>query len=305
MFTSPNMSLIIWDQPDDAYDHNELAGNFRALDDHDHTGGHGVQIPTSGLKQGAVDGNVLAPNTVTTNHIVDHTIQRIDLADGIIGADQIDPSIFNGIAPLGIVCAWFRPNTGVAVPPGWALCTGQTLNSTQHGWGNFNVQVPDLQGKFVLGAATTGTGTTPDLPPAENAVGGAHSRFWNHSHSIPDHSHTVSSHTHSITAGGAHNHSIHSRMNAFDGYYEFRDTLSNIHAANKQSLYIAGFNGGPSDPADALAPNSGSHDHGGATGSATAGTSSTSLSTDSQSPGGDIRPAYYGLLYIIKVKHNA
>lgn len=336
IFGSFITGLRIWDSGADLYSHSDLETSWLAVDNHDHTVGKGKQIPAGGLAPGSVDGNTLALNSVTSAHIVDGTIQRVDLANGIIGINQIDPSIFEGITPLGAITPWFRPATTVAVPPGWVIADGRTLNSDQHGWtGITNITVPDLRGQFVIGAATT----TPASPagvspvtigpavnqvPAENSKGGTHARFFDHSHTVAGHSHTVNGHTHdlpwhshTISPDGAHNHSIHSRTNAFDGYYVFKDVDTNTHATNKQSLYIAGFNGGPSDPWDAALPtsyppNDGAHSHGARTGdssgtttSASPGTSSTALTTDSENPGGDIRPAWTGLLYIVKVKHGA
>lgn len=311
--------LVIWKDSTDSYDHIQLANNWYAVDAHDHTSGKGKQIPGDGLVPGSVGSNQLAPNSVTTDHIVDHTIQRIDLADGIIGVDQIDPSVFGSLSPLGQVIAWFRPNNTVAIPAGWMVCDGATIVSAQHGWtGAGNVSLPDLRNKFILGAATSGTGTGPTTPPAENAVGGAHSRFFDHSHPIPGHSHTVNSHTHDIPFhthdiwnDGNHSHNIHSRMNAFFGNISIRDEMGNQRINNMQSLYVAGFNGATTDPLDAALPSSGAHNHGGSTGGkggttteASPDTDSPSLTTDNQSAGGDIRPAFVGLLYIIKVKQT-
>lgn len=49
--------------------------------------------------------------------------------------------------------------------------------------------------------------------------------------------------------------------------------------------------------------NDGSHDHSGNTGDASPSTSSATLTTDATAVGGDLRPAFVGLLYIIKVRH--
>src|SRR3954452_9070039 len=252
--------LRIWNSGSDYYDHDELAANWDAVDGHDHSPENGGRrIPRGGLEPGAVDGVVLAPDSVTSTHIVNKTIQRIDLADGIIGTDQIDPAVFSWITPLGVITPWFRPVGTIPVPAGWTFADGRTLAAGQHAWsGITNVTVPDLRGKFVLGSADpnppTGVtaksiGTGVNDAPAEASTGGAHARYFNHSHTVPghshtvnDHTHTVNNHTHPITLGGNHNHNLHSRMNAFDGYFVFKDVDTNTHATNKQSLYIAGFN---------------------------------------------------------------
>jgi hypothetical protein len=327
MQTSVNMSLTIWNNPDDAYDHNELAANWQALDSHNHTSGKGVQIPSGGIADGAITTNKLGANAVTTTQIANQTILGTDIANGAIGAQQLDNTLFSKLVPLGAVTAWFRPSTSVAVPAGWVIAVGQTLTTGQHGWTSFtNVTLPDLRNAFILGAATSGTGTGPSQPPAENATGGANTRTWNHSHTVPGHSHTVNahshtvndhshsmpSHSHSISGDGDHNHGMHSRLNAFIQNIQVKDIANNVRSNSLQSLYVAGFNQGSDDVA---APNSGSHSHGGATGAASGttggatpgtsnaspGTSSVGLTTDAATAGGDIRPTFVGLLYIMKV----
>lgn len=52
--TSPNLGLTVWNLTTDPYNHDELAENFGKIDEHDHSGGKGTQIPTGGIKDGAV-----------------------------------------------------------------------------------------------------------------------------------------------------------------------------------------------------------------------------------------------------------
>lgn len=321
MRSNGSMGLVIWDQPSDFYNHTDLEHNWDAVEAHDHTPGKGVQLQTNSLANNSVTGAKIAPNSINSGHIIDGTIQGVDIGDGQVGYAKLDPAVFTNITPLGTVTAWFRPVDTIPVPTGWVICDGSVVTSALHGWtGVGNVSVPNLVGKFVHGAGLTGTGTTPDLPPAENAVGGLNSRIFNHSHTIPGHSHTVNAHSHSlpmhshtINVDGQHNHGIHSRMNAFDGEYIFTDaTTGTTHAGDQQSLYVAGFNTGQVDHAlpAIYPPNDGAHSHGARTGdsagqtsSDSTGTSSTSLTTDSTGAGGDIRPAYVGLLYIVKIRH--
>lgn len=53
--TSPNMGLRIWTATADRYDHDQAAANFAKIDYHDHTPGRGIQIPTEGIYDGAVN----------------------------------------------------------------------------------------------------------------------------------------------------------------------------------------------------------------------------------------------------------
>lgn len=51
---SPNMGLKVWNLLTDPYDHAQLAENWAKVDQHNHESGKGVQIPTGGIKDGAV-----------------------------------------------------------------------------------------------------------------------------------------------------------------------------------------------------------------------------------------------------------
>lgn len=48
------MGLKIWNLTTDSYNHDELAENLGKLDEHDHSGGKGVQIPTGGIADGSI-----------------------------------------------------------------------------------------------------------------------------------------------------------------------------------------------------------------------------------------------------------
>jgi microcystin-dependent protein len=314
------MGLIIWDGGDDFYSHTQLAGNWDALENHDHTPGKGVQLQGNSLANNSVTGAKIAPNSISSSHIVDLTIQGQDIGDGQIGITKLDPSIFNNITPLGTTIAWFRPDTSIGVPSGWVFADGRVVAADLHGWeGVGNVSVPDLRGRFILGSADGATGGSPSVAPVENEVGGANVRYFNHTHTVPAHSHSVNahshtfaSHSHSISVDGQHNHGIHSRQNALDGNYVIDDHGGTTHSTDHQSLYIAGFGGAGDTALPAVWPsNDGAHSHGANTGDTSgqtssdgASTNSVTLTTNSTAPGGDIRPAYVGLLYIVKIKHT-
>jgi hypothetical protein len=324
MRTSVNMSLKIWDDLDDPYDHNELAANWQAVDEHNHTPGRGVQIPTAGIEDNAITNAKVAPDAITTAEILNYTILAEDLADGIIGINHFSNAVFETLAPLGMVVPWFRPTTSVPLPPGWVIANGQTVAPANHSWGGGgSVTVPDLRNRFVLGAATDGVDNTslPNSAPSEATsssirYGGANVKALNHSHTVPGHTHSVSAHSHTVGAhnhgiisDGNHSHGMRSRMNGWEqGGHNFRDILGTIYSNNLQSLYVGGFNQGQYDDA---VPVSGAHAHSGATGLsspfatdvATATTSSTPVTTDGVNQAQDIRPNYVGLLYIIKVKY--
>lgn len=318
MRTTVNMALSVWDGLDDSYSHGQLAANWDAVDQHDHTPGKGKPLPTAALQDHSVTNAKLAPDSVTTVEIKNGTILAEDLAPGIIGVQQLDPALFGHLFPLGIVTAWFRPDAAIPIPNGFVLCDGRQV--TDHSYsGLTTITVPNLVNKFILGAGLTGTGTTPDKPPAENAAGGAHNRAWNHSHTVDAHAHTVQSHSHVISPDGGHSHQLQDA----NGTYTIRERQ--VYAPQNTELTAGQMPGGWANqgkPVRALyayaafdrayADYGGvampittqpAHAHGGATQPAGTATDPTPLTTNGQSTGGDIRPAYYGLLYIVKVKH--
>lgn len=113
MITAPYMGLAVWNSVTDTWNHEQLADNFRKLDEHDHASGKGVQIPTGGIKDGAITRAKLAPDTlaidddsIDTRHLRDlsvtnaklgfNSVTESKLADQSVGADQIiDSNIFN------------------------------------------------------------------------------------------------------------------------------------------------------------------------------------------------------------------
>jgi len=122
---------------------------------------------------------VLGDNTVETNHIVNGTILNEDIADGTIGPEKLVPgtipaAIAGGAVdpmPIGMIL----PYGGATPPAGYLFCDGTTKASATYpqlsavlgdgaasrygstGAGNFTL--PDLRGRFSLGAGT-GSGLT-------------------------------------------------------------------------------------------------------------------------------------------------
>lgn len=321
--TLPNMGLIKWDLTGDPYSHTQLAANFQALDDHDHTSGKGKLIVTNSITNLAVTTAKLADGTVTSAKIADGAITAAKLAN-------------DAKYPIGIVVPWYRPDPSIAVPSGWIVPIGQTLTDPEHDFAIAgSIQVPDLRNKFILGAYTSGTGTGTSTPPAIGAVGGSHTinlahahavnshthSVPNHTHGIDPHSHTVSDHTHTIATQTDHAHTYNSGNQVYSRqanttYKQPPTGLDDF----LQTLFINNFNSGGGASAAPMDP-AGSHNHGGATGGVTAGlsTNSTGLTTQSSgsttsgatAPGTDSqlssttdnRVAFVGLLYIMKVMY--
>lgn len=321
MRNTTHLGLKVWSNPDDPYDHNELAANWDAIDADDHST---HPIPGAGLQSGSV----------STGKLVDGSVTR----------PKIDPSVLASLqAPLGTMTPFFRPVAGIPIPTGYAIADGRSLGPGSHDWGAITVTLPDLRNKFVLGAATSGTGTTPSTPPAELAVGGLHTRDLSHQHTIQPHSHphshivgghshTISNHSHSIALGGTHNHDFlnndgsggHGPLWTRELGTSINENAPTLHATvagyGTKTMYHPGSDGDPGNIGERMEAvemaNAPQHNHGGATGSAggqtvsvgdsgtTAdNTSSGVLTTNSASGSTDLRPGYIGLLWIVKVKN--
>lgn len=322
MLTTSNMALNVWDDLDDPYDHDQLAANWIAVDSHDHSSGKGVQIPTGGLANLSVTTAKLADVSVTTGKIAVDGVQTANIQNGAVTGDKLDQGIFPGVLPLGAVISWYRPDNSFSVPTGWVLCVGGTLTSGNHDWGSFSITVPDLTNRFIQGVAT---GVN------ELTTGGLNTRNFNHTHTIPDHTHNTPSHTHSlpshqhvvnshahaISSDGTHSHTYAGGLSTHQRPYEISSG-----GTPRQAMYVSGYNSGSSDDQVAM-DTSGAHTHGGSTGSsnpdtsavtgttnsgggslATTGVNGGPPDTNSATISSDMRPAYFGMLFIMKVRNR-
>lgn len=333
MSITSNMGLTTWDIGTDQFDHSKLANNFVALDGHTHEPTKGVQIPSGGIADGSItsakifDGAVttskvldinvvqakLAKPSVGTPELFDASVTAAKIADGAITADKLDPASI----PIGQCILWLRADVTVPIPSGfWEPLDGRAWSAVTNKMGAGGTQyntgtMPDTRNAFVLGAATSGTGSGTGTPPAIGQAGGSHTynlshthTVAGHTHTVPDHVHAMLDHTHAIAGDGSHNHGIYSRLT---------DTIAQDGggASHLQTLYVAGFNsGGENSPI----PSGGGHSHGGGTsgiasgslntfGSGAFATTSSGSSTDSQgSATQDIRPKFVGFLILCRVR---
>lgn len=247
-----------------------------------------------------------------------------DVADTRIVAHA--PSAF----PPGTVI----PYAGATIPSGWLRCNGQTVSRTTYarlfavlgttfgaGDGSTTFAVPDLRGRFPVGAGTgyplggVGGAETVALSIANLAAhihgSASHSHpSAAHVHDLGSHSHSSDPHTHAVgtlaVGGGDHTHDIDARQTSL---------TSHDHDS-------AGVSAAPSDLAVDRDTGSASHSHtlSGATASTTPGStgtadlgnsgSTTPGSTGSATPkssgstGSDSahenRPPYLALHYLIR-----
>jgi hypothetical protein len=120
------MSLNVWDQLSDPYDHNQLANNWAKVDQHDHSSGKGLQVPTAGIQDGAVTAAKLAPGAIPTFSIPDGSITKAKLAPGVLDVTNF------GTFPSARVTN-NADQTFLAGSSGWATVGFNTVNFDPNG----------------------------------------------------------------------------------------------------------------------------------------------------------------------------
>jgi hypothetical protein len=66
---APFMGLKVWNLLTDPYDHSQLASNWAKVDQHDHSSGKGVQIPTGGIADGAISSAKIGEEQITASKL--------------------------------------------------------------------------------------------------------------------------------------------------------------------------------------------------------------------------------------------
>ena len=126
------------------------------------------------------------------------------------------PPVTTNIVPIGTISMW----PGADAPSTWLLCSGQAVSRTFYsnlfavtatkygsGDGSTTFNIPNLRQKFVIGKASSGTGST--LAGTGGAIDHTHTFT---TASAGAHTHTVDSHDHSFSdtssSDGAHTHTV-------------------------------------------------------------------------------------------------
>lgn len=302
----------------------------------------------------AGDYEVYFHDTHSPPRITDQRVAWAALSATGIKTSQIDPSggfdfgymsaqAQRQFVPLGTVIDWWRPSSsydaggGVgSAPPGYAICTGQTLASGAHDFGAFSITLPDLRNKFIIGAdilktdttaSTNGDGTaipTAQHPnaPGIRGVGGSNATkvkvVGTHRHAVADHSHSVGAHAHSITDVG-HSHNV---VTVDDGYSQAPSPNNGGWNKVNGRLQVLAYSGG----VVGLASNVGGYGGGLFADYSYSGINTTQNSGAFNTGGGSVlragpsgaqdgdvnfntsaedeRPAHVGLLKIMKVRRN-
>jgi hypothetical protein len=323
MFNTLYMGLTAWDLGDDPYDHSQLANNFVAIDQHDHSSGKGVQIPSAGLKDRSVttikialqavtsaelsDNSVsnakLQDNSVGANEIIDGSVGTNEIANGAVTAAKIDPNFL----PVGSVIMWGRPD---ALPSGdWEVMDGRPWSSITNTMGYSTGNIPDMRNRVPLGSVNAGSGTTPADPPATGATGGSHTKNVDHTHTGGAHTHPVPDHTHSISSQAGHTHQF---LDDSGNPHDARSRTVGIPTADgfRQALFVPGLQATDTGAGSSVVgplTTTASHNHGGATGGATGLNTGSGGNVATTGPSVDltavdVRPRFTGLMFIMRVR---
>lgn len=227
-----------------------------------------------------------------------------DAVSGDVGGiplEQVGADIARQMVPIGSVIDWWRPvppsgSPAMTVPSGFEICDGRTIVSGQHDFGfAANATLPDLRNKFILGAdhqladlSAGGAATSPGI----GGAGGAHSKLIDHTEApVPAHGHTTNnpSHGHSVSdPGHAHTAQVRRLGDASPGankWISWNSNLGTFSDAQGQAIVdilAAGTNVLVNDA-----------------------TTSVTVNANSMIPAQiaqDRRPAYFGMLKIMKVR---
>jgi hypothetical protein len=238
--------------------------------------------------------------------------------DGALALANMGADVLRQWTQIGQVIEWWRPNDSVPLPAGFEICDGHQVPAGSHefaGMANQAINVPDLRNMMVLGADPTkayntgaNQGDAPTDAPGIGGRGGSNrAKNFAHGHGVPgvDHIHTAANHLHSVGglytgnhahSGGSLYTSGHNRVYSFayggSESVPFANSISGIGGGVTDTAGNIGV-GGSTGACDRTLTTSGSDR------SLNTATNSTTWTAD---PGTDVRPQFYGLLRLIKVR---
>jgi microcystin-dependent protein len=99
----------------------------------------------------------IASDAVTTAKILDSAVTSAKIADATIVQGDLALTLLKALCPVGTINAY----AGATAPTGWILCDGTAVVSGTHPeLYALCATTPDLRGRFALGKAASGTGST-------------------------------------------------------------------------------------------------------------------------------------------------
>lgn len=235
-----------------------------------------------------------------------------DTFPNINAAVTATPLQLNNPFPVGGIIMWSGATN--AVPTGWALCNGQTVNRTD---GTGTIVTPDLRDRFVVGwkdasgsgasavaAVTPGTTGGDHLKTFDTASGGAHTHTGSTaSAGEHDHGATTGSTVLSVAQMPSHNHNNRhwSDMASGGGGVGTYPAGVTFAASAYRGLRNTGYDVSNSNEIESTGGNQG-HNHtitkGGAhTHTLTIGEGGAHVHTLTV----DVRPKYYTVAYLMKI----
>jgi uncharacterized protein YjbI with pentapeptide repeats len=158
--TTANMGLSVPSVNDTDYP-TSISDSFNAIDDHDHSSGNGVQIPSAGILDGAVGSSKLAANAVTTTKIADSNVTAAKIADSNVTTAKIaDANVTEGKIAANAVTTTKIADSNVTA------AKIADSNVTTAKIADANVTAAKLAGVNFNQTGGTGTYTTSSATPA-------------------------------------------------------------------------------------------------------------------------------------------
>lgn len=166
--TAPQMGLKVWNLLTDSYDHSQLAENWAKVDQHNHTEGKGVKIPTAGIEDGAISTAKIGASQVTNAKLASPTtgvykflINSVSTLNGLTSGSIFYPVAY-GTNLTG------KSATGLLGPPTGLLY----LDPADFAMGSLTTKF--RQSVVILNNATAATvNFTFGLYPISSVAGGA------------------------------------------------------------------------------------------------------------------------------------
>ena len=217
--------------------------------------------------------------------------------------------------PLGGVIDWWRPSSTYdagggagAAPPGWQVCDGSAVVQANHDFGAIGtITMPDLRNAFVLGASLSIADGNAGVAAAgaANAPGirGAGGSNATHSHTIPAHFHSAAATGATISLSAATtsiqsaNHSHNESTAVYQGFNSQAGADYGVYADSGVGGAVTGLQSSNHTHSVSFAHANFS----GTVGLVTGGTNGDAAMTSSFV---DSRPAYVGLLKIMKIRRS-
>jgi microcystin-dependent protein len=228
--------------------------------------------PVTGASSLAISGgNLSSAGSLTAGSITSGgiTASSVTASGNITVTGNLSAAQVSGFGtiPLGGIIMWSGATN--AIPSGWALCDGRTVNSRT---------TPDLRGRFVVGAGSGAVGlTTRNV----GATGGSETVTLTVSQ-LPAHTHRVSGTT---ANNGSHSHAV----------YEAPRDDRNFTGGRTQALGVVGDAGTPGNPdynGWATTSTAGDHNH---TFDVTSDATGNGSAIDKMNP-------FYALAFIMRVQ---